>query len=49
VKYVFIYKNLSEIKVAASSPMRLPVGNPVVKGRKKQQAILHLKRNAASK
>lgn len=49
VKYVFIYKNLSEIKVAASSHMRLPVGNPVVKGRKKQLAILHLKRNAASK
>lgn len=49
VKYDFIYKNLSEIKDTASSSMRLPVGNPVDKGHKKQLAILHLKRNSASK
>lgn len=49
VKYDFIYKNLSEIKDTASSHMRLLVGNPVDKGHKKQLAILHLKRNSASK
>lgn len=49
VKYDFIHKNLSEIKDTASSSMRLPVGNPVDKGHKKQLAILHLKRNSASK
>lgn len=49
VKYDFIYKNLSEIKDTASSPVRLPVGNSVDKVHKKQLAILHLKRNAASK
>lgn len=49
VKYDFIYRNLSEIKDTASSPMRLLVGNPIDKGHKKQLATLHLKRNSASK
>jgi len=42
-------KNLSEIKDTASSPMRPLFGNPIDKGHKKQLAILHLKRNSASK
>lgn len=49
VKYGFMYKNISEIKDTASSPVRLPVENPIDKGHKKQLATLRLRRNSASK